>query len=358
MKRLLTLLSWLLLLQTPVSAQHDGVIWNYEHLSRNDGLSGNRVTALCDDAYGRIWIGTSQGLNIYDGRRLQKVEEYNGLEVWSFHDTGDRILIGTPRFLGVYDYASGRFSRLTCEGRDVGYVRTIVRAGDDLLLKTPKQLYRCDGDRLTLVARETPYEYFCCDKFGQLWGLSKERVFRIGEDFSVAATYDLTSADRSPLVGVSLYADSKGCVWVGTIKDGLFRYNRAADEFRREPVARRFRVPEIENIASLSEDRYDRLWIGHNNGVAVYDYNNDFFCNYVCELNDNAALNTVICIFRTRRQDMLLGTYFSGLFRVGNLDSGVEYYTLGTSGPSLRTRNRRGQRHTARCAGELVGLHQ
>ena len=153
----MTLLSWLLLLQTPVSAQHDGVIWNYEHLSRNDGLSGNRVTALCDDAYGRIWIGTSQGLNIYDGRRLQKVEEYNGLEVWSFHDTGDRILIGTPRFLGVYDYASGRFSRLTCEGRDVGYVRTIVRAGDDLLLKTPKQLYRCDGDRLTLVARETPY---------------------------------------------------------------------------------------------------------------------------------------------------------------------------------------------------------
>lgn len=111
------------------SAQHDGIIWNYEHLSRNDGLSGNRVTALCDDAYGRIWIGTSQGLNIYDGRRLQKVEEYNGLEVWSFHDTGDRILIGTPRFLGVYDYASGRFSRLTCEGRDVGYVRTIVRPG-------------------------------------------------------------------------------------------------------------------------------------------------------------------------------------------------------------------------------------
>ena len=106
MKRLLTLLSWLLLLQTPVSAQHDGIIWNYEHLSRNDGLSGNRVTALCDDAYGRIWIGTSQGLNIYDGRRLQKVEEYNGLEVWSFHDTGDRILIGTPRFLGVYDYAA------------------------------------------------------------------------------------------------------------------------------------------------------------------------------------------------------------------------------------------------------------
>ncbi|MCD8034088.1 MAG: hypothetical protein LUF83_07295 [Alistipes sp.] len=177
MKRLLTLLSWMLLLQTSVSAQHDGIIWNYEHLSRNDGLSGNRVTALCDDMYGRIWIGTSQGLNIYDGRRLQKVEEYNGLEVWSFHDAGDRILIGTTLFLGVYDYASGRFSRLTYEGRDVGYVRTIVQAGNDLLLKTPKQLFRCDGDRLTRVAEDTPYEYFCCDKFGQMWGLFKEARF-------------------------------------------------------------------------------------------------------------------------------------------------------------------------------------
>lgn len=172
-----------------------------------------------------------------------------------------------------------------------------------------------------------------------MWGLAKDRVCRIDETFGVAAVYELSSADQSPLVGVCIYADSKGCVWVGTVKDGLFRYNRVADEFRREQVARQFGVPEIENIASLSEDRYDRLWIGHNNGVSVYDYNNDFFCNYVCEHNDNAVLNTVVSIFRTRRQDMLLGTYFSGLFSVGGLDSGVEYYTLGSTGEHLRSQS-------------------
>ena len=217
-------------------------------------------------------------------------------------------------------------------------MRTILRVGDEILLKTQTRMFRCDGDRLTLVADRTPYEYLCCDKFGQLWGLAKDRVCRIDETFGVAATYKLTNADQSPLVGVCIYADSKGCVWVGTVKDGLFRYNRVADEFRREQVARQFGVPEIENIASLSEDRYDRLWIGHNNGVSVYDYNNDFFCNYVCEHNDNAVLNTVVSIFRTRRQDMLLGTYFSGLFSVGGLDSGVEYYTLGSTGAHLRMR--------------------
>lgn len=339
MRRLLTLLSWMLLLQTPASAQHDGIIWNYEHLSRNDGLSGNRITALCDDMYGRIWIGTSQGLDIYDSRHLRKIEEFAGLEICSLYDAGERIFIGSALFVGVYDYAGGCFSRLTWEGEDVGYVRTILRVGSEILLKTQTRLFRCDGDRLTLVADHTPYNYLCCDKFGQLWGLAKDRVCRIDETFGVAAVYELSSADQSPLVGVCIYADSKGCVWVGTVKDGLFRYNRVADEFRREQVARQFGVPEIENIASLSEDRYDRLWIGHNNGVSVYDYNNDFFCNYVCEHNDNAVLNTVVSIFRTRRQDMLLGTYFSGLFSVGGLDSGVEYYTLGSTGEHLRSQS-------------------
>lgn len=338
MKRSVAFLIWLVLLPAVLAAQHDDVIRNYEHLSRNDGLSGNRVTALCDDVYGRIWIGTSQGLNIYDGRRMQKVEEYAGEEIWLIYDAGDRMLIGTTSFVGVYDYADGRFTHLTFEGRDLGYVRTILRVGGALLLKTPRHLFRCDGERLTHVT-ETPYEYLCCDKFGQLWGLSKDRVFRIGADYAVAATYALASDDRSPLVGVSLYADSRGSVWVGTIKDGLFRYNRAADEFRHERIARRFGVAEIENIAGMNEDRYDRLWIGHNNGVAVYDANDDSFCNYVCEENDYAVLNTVICIFRTRRQEMLLGTYFSGMFRVGDLDSGVEYHTLGSSGASLRPRN-------------------
>lgn len=145
MKRLLTLLSWLLLLQTPVSAQHDGVIWNYEHLSRNDGLSGNRVTALCDDAYGRIWIGTSQGLNIYDGRRLQKVEEYNGLEVWSFHDTGrpypDRHA-ALPR--GV------RLRQRPFLAPDLRGPRRGVCAHDRAgrgrpAAQDPEALYRCDG---------------------------------------------------------------------------------------------------------------------------------------------------------------------------------------------------------------------
>lgn len=217
MKHFSALFLCLLLRLLPVCAQHEGEIWNYEHLSKNDGLSSNRITALSDDRYGRIWVGTSQGLDIYDSRSLKKIEPYAGLEICSLHDAGDRILVGTTLF---------RRSLRLCErpffAPDVERPRCGICPYDSASrqygagLKTLNRIFRCDGDRLTLVADGTPYEYMCCDKFGQLWGLSKDRVYRIDRSFGVAATYKLSSVDRSPLVGVQLYADSKGCVWVGT----------------------------------------------------------------------------------------------------------------------------------------------
>src|SRR4051812_45877743 len=38
-----------------------------EHLSVEQGLSSNQVTAICEDREGFLWIGTDDGLNKYDG---------------------------------------------------------------------------------------------------------------------------------------------------------------------------------------------------------------------------------------------------------------------------------------------------
>ncbi|HUK02437.1 MAG TPA: two-component regulator propeller domain-containing protein [Steroidobacteraceae bacterium] len=48
-------------------------------LNRHNGLSGDTVTALAEDQAGRIWIGSGNGLDVFDGRKLTSMLPLLGL---------------------------------------------------------------------------------------------------------------------------------------------------------------------------------------------------------------------------------------------------------------------------------------
>ena len=59
-----------MLITTPVSAIEALVNKRaivFDHLTTENGLSQNGVTAFVQDRQGLIWIGTQEGLNRYDG---------------------------------------------------------------------------------------------------------------------------------------------------------------------------------------------------------------------------------------------------------------------------------------------------
>lgn len=58
-------------------ARFDGVRWN--NYTVKEGLSGNVVFAITEDAQGRLWFGTDQGISIYDGRRWETLTRKQGL---------------------------------------------------------------------------------------------------------------------------------------------------------------------------------------------------------------------------------------------------------------------------------------
>lgn len=43
-------------------------------LSSKDGLSENQITAIAQDQIGRIWIGTTNGLNVFDGYSVHRIQ--------------------------------------------------------------------------------------------------------------------------------------------------------------------------------------------------------------------------------------------------------------------------------------------
>jgi ligand-binding sensor domain-containing protein len=45
----------------------------FKHLTMADGLPGHRELQLCEDSYGRIWIGGIGGIGIFDGAQLETI---------------------------------------------------------------------------------------------------------------------------------------------------------------------------------------------------------------------------------------------------------------------------------------------
>ena len=89
----------------------------FQHLSMDQGLSQNRVFAITQDKYGLIWIATEDGLNRFDG---YKVEVYrnergnknslpNNMVQCLFTDSHGIVWIGTANGLAYYDYQSNSF---------------------------------------------------------------------------------------------------------------------------------------------------------------------------------------------------------------------------------------------------------
>jgi ligand-binding sensor domain-containing protein len=89
----------------------------FQHLNDAQGLSHNRVWAITQDKYGLIWVGTQDGLNRFDGYKVDvyRKEPGNKNSLPSnyvrclFTDSRGVVWIGTGNGLAYYDYRSNSF---------------------------------------------------------------------------------------------------------------------------------------------------------------------------------------------------------------------------------------------------------
>ena len=98
----------------------------FQHLTLDQGLSHNRVTAFTQDKYGLIWIGTSDGLNRFDGYKVDIYQNDRGNKNslpdnsvrCLFTDSHGTVWVGTPNGLAYYDYRSNSFRSFVSSSKD------------------------------------------------------------------------------------------------------------------------------------------------------------------------------------------------------------------------------------------------
>lgn len=231
---------------------------------QNSGLSHNSVSTLAPDKQGRLWIGTwGGGICVLDMKnpqqitRLELTEEQarltNFIGALAYDPINDGMWIGSNDGMFFYRYATSELEDPFEECRDVrGCIGSIVTRDGWLWMGCMQ------GVRVVNLH---------ASKNGQF----ENRAIRHRLDDPQSRIVDKIS---------SFCEAADGTLWLGSNGYGLYR--RVVEEDGQE----RFEALTQEDglvyngVKGIVEDRQGRLWITTQNGLSVYDPQQEAFNNY------------------------------------------------------------------------------
>ena len=97
------------------------------------GLSNSRISSISEDSRHNIWLTTQNGLNRYDGVKMNVYRRVIGDSLSLMHDESTcvfehegKLLVGTGAGVQQYDYETDKFKRIPFVMEDGTYIRARV----------------------------------------------------------------------------------------------------------------------------------------------------------------------------------------------------------------------------------------
>ena len=313
----------------------------FKQFSTFNGLPNNMVHQVYQDVDGYIWIATFYGLYQYDGYEVRTIKSnlytpgllVNNNIICVKEDYSHRLWIGTHEGLCIFDKKTGSVRKIKLEGhsrqrlneihvtRDnkiyLGYIRGMVYYDEkqDSIIRMTQQ--NCRGD----VPEQVNIQAIIEDGNGDLLiGTWERGLYRYVVQENRFIHYPV-DARKSIL---SLFKDSKGTIWVGSSGAGLHRANFSAD---KETVTYETYKHDHKNeasicsnyIYSIDEDLHTQsIWLGTRNGLSVMCLNKKgVFTNYQNSRSKyHLPVHEVNSVLRDNNGLMWVGTKGAGVFHV------------------------------------------
>ncbi len=301
-----------------------------------DGLVGNRVRALMQDSKGFIWIGTTEGLSVYDGTNFQNYSKANGFPVGtvlSIYESGyqpgniwvsvagegavrfsdDKAVvykIGTENYqnyvfcfyedpsgtlwcgtrYGLFYFADGNFNKINTNLKFES-VKNIFRVSDSLMVLVSDvdcYLFNRNNNQTKLIPLhlEDTQDYTIdalMDDEGDIWvGIVDGSLVRV-HNFVADTRYKIGNNYMQP--GLD---DGEGFIWVADVI-GLLRIAKSSDIKQATLYTPANGLPH-ESYWAMIKDREGNLWFGNNsNGLVKLE--NQFFYHFPLENPKNAVID-------------------------------------------------------------------
>ena len=221
----------------------------------DEGLSNTCIRLFLQDSYQNVWICTQNGLNRYDGAKMNVYHHKNGVEGTLNHDNvtsvlelrPGTVLVGTELGVQAYDYATDRFSDLPLIDQDgdtvMAHVISMTFLPDSMVYVTTAGygLYRLtEGQGRGAALNQV--DDFPVDE----WPMRMMGDTR-GRTWMTTGQGDIFLIDRGKVRKVGRYPgvvkfceNVSGVIYAAAGTNGLYRYSEDRREFRKVEASRNF----------------------------------------------------------------------------------------------------------------------
>lgn len=291
----------------------------FKHIGLFDGLSQFSVMSIYQDQLGRMWFGTKEGVNIYDGNAniaykafaannrgdTNKVLIGNNVSAINGNRDGDVFLLADNALL-KYDLKKETFTTL--------------------LPRSCYALASYEGD-IWCVAQDTIWTYDAVAKKlnfvakGELDGTNWLTV--TASTFYISGKKGLTAIDRKSkqsrmvLEGFDVYRtfeSSQKELWVGCLQDGLYRISPGG-KVQKVPYS-----PDSSNgvsshqIREFIEDQYHNIWFGTFDGLQKFNSRTGEYSLIKLRKNMGGLEHpSIFSLFYDRLGTIWVGSYYGGV---------------------------------------------
>lgn len=267
------------------------------------------ITEVLLDRTGFLWIGTREGLFLYDGQRFRKFQ----------HEVQNPDSISSNGIRGVYEDSQGRL-----------WVNTI--SGGLNLLDRADWTFRSWRHR-----RNDPTSIIHDGVFavaeapnGKLWVGTQAGLDLFDPETGVFTRQVLATGGEFIM---ALLVDRDDRLWVATLGQGLF--HQRADHSGFDPVPRSPKATSLD-IFSLAETSSGELWVGTRDGLYVIPSGGDRIVAPALSPDLHAPnLVNVTALQLAKTPSLWIGTFGGGLYRLQLNSNNLESVPLGPEGPGV-----------------------
>jgi len=263
----------------------------FAHLGDKEGLSNNQVNAIVQDNDGFIWIGTTDGLNRFDGYRVRNFYQtpgvknslvYNGISNLASDDKNG-LWICTSEGISYYKKTTGQFYNFRHNPSDTNsltndeYANVYLSDDSSAWITNTTNLYHFNstlgyekvqtGFRILHDQKEfVSYANIIQDRQRHLWGYASGSLFLL-DNKSMRAKKCFSNC---PGAIKTIFQDSHLQYWIGSFYGGLLRFDPVTGNFKNIPLCNKSTV-----VNSITEwiDKQGLRWIvaGTDLGMMLVD---------------------------------------------------------------------------------------